>query len=81
MSSKPASFWWNLKENKGNMEALVFAIIALGKGYNQTETFVAEPVEFQPFDLRALNRSFASEGNSSGRPSDRQNSLVTQIAS
>ena len=62
------------------MEALVFAIIALGKGYHQTETFVPEPVEFQPFDLRALNRSFESEANSGG-PSDRQNALVTQIAS
>jgi hypothetical protein len=62
------------------MEALVFAIIALGKGYNPTEAFVPEPVEFQPFDLRALNRSFESENNS-GRSSDRQNGLVTQIAS
>jgi hypothetical protein len=63
------------------MEALVFAIIALRNGYKQQETFVPEPAEFRPFDLRALKRSYEAEDDSSSRPSDRQKSLVTQIAS
>ncbi len=62
------------------MEALVFALIAVRNGYNQQETFVAEPAEFQPFDLRALKRSH-SEENSSGRPSNRSKSFVAQVAS
>ena len=63
------------------MEALVFAIIALRNGYKQQETFVPEPAEFRPFDLRALKRSYEAEDDSSSRPTDRQKSLVTQIAS
>jgi hypothetical protein len=64
------------------MEPLVFAIVALRKGYKlQEETVVPEPAEFRPFDVRALKRSYQAEADSSSRPSDRQNSLVTQIAS
>ncbi len=63
------------------MEALVFAIVALRKGYQPEETTVPEPAEFRPFDVRALKRSYQAEADSSSRPSDRQSSLVTQIAS
>ena len=63
------------------MEALVFAIIAVRNGYKLQETIVPEPAEFQPFDLRALKRSYDAEDNSSGRPSDRRKSLVAQVAS
>jgi hypothetical protein len=64
------------------MEALVFAIVALQNGYHQQEeTLVSEPAEFRPFDVRALKRSYEAEANSSSRPSGRQKSLVTQIAS
>jgi hypothetical protein len=63
------------------MEALVFALIAVRNGYKMQETIVPEPDEFQPFDLRALNRSYGSEEDSSGRPSDRSKSLVAQVAS
>ena len=63
------------------MEPLVFAIVALHKGYHQQETLVPEPTEFLPFDLRALKRPYGLEADSSSRPSDRQNSLVSQIAS
>jgi hypothetical protein len=63
------------------MEALVFAILAVRKGYKLEETTVPEPAEFRPFDVRALKRSYQAEDDSSSRPSDRQNSLVTQIAS
>jgi hypothetical protein len=63
------------------MEPLVFAIVALHKGYHQQETLVPEPAEFLPFDLRALKRPYGLEADSSSRPSNRQNSLVTQIAS
>jgi len=61
------------------MEPLVFAIVALHKGYHKEETLVPEPAEFRPFDLRALKRSYEAEADSSRRPSDRRNSLVTQI--
>ena len=63
------------------MEALVFAIIAVRNGYTLQETIVPEPAEFQPFDLRALKRSYDAEDDSSGRPSDRRKSLVAQVAS
>ena len=63
------------------MEALVFAIIAVRNGYKLQETIVPEPAEFQPFDLRALKRSYDAEDDSSGRPSDRRKSLVAQVAS
>lgn len=63
------------------MEALVFALIAVSNGYMQEETFVPEPSEFQPFDLRALKNSYEAEENSSGRPSDRSKSFVAQVAS
>ena len=63
------------------MEPLVFAIVALHKGYHQEEILVPEPAEFLPFDLRALKRSYGLEADSSGKPADRQNSLVAQIAS
>ena len=70
-------------EKKGteNMEALVFAIIVLRKGFKQQETLVPETAEFRPFDLRALSRLYEAEADSSSKPSDRQKSLVTQIAS
>ena len=63
------------------MEPLVFAIVALHKEYRQQETRIPEPAEFLPFDLRALKRPYDLEADSSSRPSNRQNSLATQIAS
>ena len=44
------------------MEPLIFAIIAAGTGYKQNESFVPEPAEFLPFDLRALERSYSCGG-------------------
>ena len=63
------------------MEPLVFALVALYKGYIQEETLVPEPTEFLPFDLRALKCSYEAKADSSSGASNRQNSLVTQIAS
>ena len=63
------------------MEALVFGLLAVRNGYKQEETFVPEPAEFQPFDLRALKQVYKAEDNSSSRPSDRQEKLVAQVAS
>jgi hypothetical protein len=63
------------------MEVLVFAIIAVRNGYKLQETFVPEPAEFQPFDLRALKRSYEAEENSVSRPSDRPKSFVAHVAS
>ena len=63
------------------METLVFALIAIRNGYIQQETVVPEPAEFQPFDLRALKRSYEAEENSSGQPSNRSKSFVEQAAS
>jgi hypothetical protein len=69
------------KEKVRNMEALVFAILAVRNGYKLEETIVPEPAEFQPFNLRALKASYKAEENTSGRPSDRQKSFVAQVAS
>jgi hypothetical protein len=63
------------------MEALIFAIIAMRNGYKLQETIVPEPAEFQPFDLRALKRSYEAEENSSSRPSGRPKSFVAHVAS
>lgn len=63
------------------MEPLVFATIATLSGLKQKETYVPEPAEFRPFDLRALRRSYEAEDDSTSRPTDRPESLVTQIAS
>ena len=50
------------EEKERIMEALVFALIAVRNGYFVQETIVPEPAEFQPFDLRALKRSYQTEG-------------------
>jgi hypothetical protein len=63
------------------MEALIFAILAARKGYFQQDPIVPEPAEFRGFDLRALGRSYKAQVNSSNRPSGRQQTLVTQVAS
>jgi hypothetical protein len=39
------------------MEALISTLIARRNGYTTRETFVPEPAESQPFDLRALSLS------------------------
>jgi hypothetical protein len=43
---------------------LIFALIARRGGYKQSDSFVPEPAEFLPFDLRALERLYGSETNS-----------------
>ena len=50
------------------MEILVFALIASYNAHRQQKPVVAEPEEFQPFDLRALrNFSDAQPSRSSSR--------------
>jgi hypothetical protein len=39
------------------MEILIFALIAAYNEHRQQERVVAEPEEFQPFDLQALRNS------------------------
>jgi len=63
------------------METLVFGILAIRKGFKQQESVAPDRVEFRPFDLRALRRSYEAEDDSSSRPTERTKSLVTQIAS
>jgi hypothetical protein len=64
------------------MEALLFALIAARNGYKQEESsFVPEPDQFQPFDLRALEHVHQARNDSSNRPSDGSPSLTTQVAS
>ena len=43
------------------MEILVFALIASYNAYRRQERVVAEPEEFQPFDLQALRNSANAE--------------------
>ena len=61
-----------LSSRKGNMEILIFALIATRNGYTQHETFVPEPPKLQPFDLRRLRHSYSAEDSSPRRPSVRQ---------
>jgi hypothetical protein len=39
------------------MEILIFAVIASYNAHRQQERVVAEPEEFQPFDLQALRKT------------------------
>jgi hypothetical protein len=43
------------------MEILIFALIASYNGHRRQERVVAEPEEFQPFDLQALRNSGKAE--------------------
>jgi hypothetical protein len=61
-----------------NMDTLVFGLIAVLN--KEQEQIVAEPAEFQPFDLRALER-FNARDNSTSRSSDRKQSYVAQTVS
>jgi hypothetical protein len=57
------------------MEAVIFTLIGTPK-----ETFVPEPAEFRPFDLRTLSDSYNAKDNSPGRPADGKKSLVVQAS-
>jgi hypothetical protein len=59
------------------MEVLVFALIASYNAHRQQKPVVAEPEEFQPFDLQALRNSTDSQPN---RSSSRQEAYVPQTA-
>jgi hypothetical protein len=59
------------------MEILIFALIASYNAHRQKETVVAEPEEFQPFDLQAL-RNFPD--NKPSRSSSRREAYVPQTA-
>jgi hypothetical protein len=59
------------------MEILIFALIASYSAYRQQELVVAEPEEFQPFDLRALRNSTE---NKPSRSSSRREAYVPQTA-
>jgi hypothetical protein len=43
------------------MEILIFALTAAYNGHRQQERVVAEPEEFQPFDLQALRNPAKAE--------------------
>jgi hypothetical protein len=62
-----------LREKK--METLIFALIASYNAYRQKEPVVAEPEEFQPFDLQALRNSAE---NKPSRSSSRREAYVPQ---
>jgi hypothetical protein len=66
---------------KGNMEALLFALIAVHHAYKTQEAFVQEPHTFQPFDLQALRQVHHAKDESPSRPSDRQPSHVAHSIS
>jgi hypothetical protein len=59
------------------MEILIFALIASYSAYRQQESVVAEPEEFQPFDLQALRNSTENEPS---RSSSRREAYVPQTA-
>jgi hypothetical protein len=59
------------------METLKSALIASINAYRQKEPMVAEPEEFQPFDLQALRNSTDIK---SSRSSSRREAYVPQTA-
>jgi len=59
------------------METLINALIASYNAYRQHKPVVAEPEEFQPFDLEALRNSAA---NKPSRSSSRREVYVPQTA-
>jgi len=59
------------------METLIFALIPSYNAYRQQESVVAEPEEFQPFDLQALGNSAK---NKPSRSSSRREAYVPQTA-
>ena len=58
------------------MEKLIFALVA-SHAYRQPEPVVAQPEEFQPFDLQALRNS---ADNKPIRSSSRREAYVPQTA-
>jgi hypothetical protein len=60
-----------------NMETLIFALIASYHAHRQQEWVVAEPEEFQPFDLQALRNS---ADNKPSQSSSRRVAYVPQTA-
>ena len=64
------------------MEILVFGLIAMRNGYRQPqETFVREPDELHPLDVRALAHLYNVKNDSSKLPADPAASLRAQVAS
>jgi hypothetical protein len=59
------------------METLIFALIASYNAHRQQKPVVAEPEEFQPFDLQALRNS---TDNKPSRSSSRREAYVPQTA-
>jgi hypothetical protein len=59
------------------MEILIFALVAAYNGHRQQERVVAEPEEFQPFDLQALRKSAENKPSLS---SSRWEAYVPQTA-
>jgi hypothetical protein len=67
---------------KGNMEvlSLALALIAVRNAYRRQETPVPEPDEFQRFDVQGLRSLHYGQDESASRPSDRQESNLSQVA-
>jgi hypothetical protein len=63
------------------MEALVFGLIALNTINRKPEKVVADPGQFQPFDLRTLEGPHNETPQGLSSASDRQPSYVAQTAS
>jgi hypothetical protein len=59
------------------MEILIFALIASYNAHRQQKRVVAEPEEFQPFDLKALRKT---ADNKPSRSSSWREAYVPQTA-
>jgi hypothetical protein len=58
------------------MDALIIGLIALNTFHKKQDQIAPEPAEFQPFDLRPVDRLYTVEDNSPSRTSDRERSYV-----
>jgi hypothetical protein len=72
---------WQLKKGKSDMEILVFALLAITKLISPKEIPVAEPEQFQPFDVQTLDQVYKARVESSRRSSDRQEPYAVQAMS
>ena len=59
------------------MEILIFALVASYNAHLQQERVIAEPEEFQPFDLQALRKA---ADNKASRSSSWREAYVAQTA-
>jgi len=71
----------NTKQKIQNMEALIFAFIAVQNLFIRPEPMVAETATLQPLDLQALRYVYGTNHRSESRSNERNDSHLAQALS